>query len=265
MTAAASLNDVLVEQDGQTIVITIHRPEARNALTKPVLARITDAIDAAAKDEGIRCVVLTGAGGHFCAGADLRRTMTDDPEFFDKLESYMDVFHAVIRAIVRCPKPVVAALDGCAVGFGADMALACDLRVATTQAYVQEKFVNIGLMPDGGGTFWLPRLIGTARAMRAMLLSDKLEAKELDALGVLAACVAPDQLMPATMAIARRLEKGPPLAYAALKRSVHEGLGDIEAALTREREGQLRLLRSQDVLEGVMAWSQKRDPDFKGR
>jgi enoyl-CoA hydratase/carnithine racemase len=119
-------------------------------------------------------------------------------------------------------------------------------------------------MPDGGGTFWLPRLVGTARALKAMLLSDKLEAKELDALGILAACVPPDQLMAATMELARRLEKGPPLAYAALKKSVYASLGDLEAALAREREGQLRLLRSQDVMEGVMAWTQKREPDFKG-
>lgn len=259
-----SSEEVLVETTGRTTVITLNRPEARNALTKLVLGRITAALDAAASDPEVRCVIVTGAGGHFCAGADLRRTIAEDPDFFDNLESYMDVFHAVIRAIVRCPKPVVAALDGAAVGFGADMALACDLRVATTQAYVQEKFVNIGLMPDGGGTFWLPRLIGTARALKAMLLSDKLEAKELEALGILAACVPPEQLMAATMELAQRLEKGPPLAFAALKEAVYAGLGDLEAALRREREGQLRLLRSQDVMEGVMAWTQKREPSFKG-
>src|SRR5690606_17754102 len=143
----------------------------------------------------------------------IRGTMAMDPDFFDRLETYMDVFHGVIRALVRCPKPTIAALDGCAVGFGADMALACDLRVAATPAYLQEKFVDIGLMPDGGGTFWLPRLIGTARAMKAILLSDKLTAKDLDALGLLADCVPPEQLTSATMALARRLEKGPPLAF----------------------------------------------------
>ena len=259
-----SSHEVLVDKNGRTTVITLNRPEARNALTRTVLERVTSALDEAAQDASVRCVVLTGGGGHFCAGADLRRTLAEDPELFDHLESYMDVFHAVIRAIVRCPKPVVAALDGAAVGFGADMALACDLRVASTAAYVQEKFVDIGLMPDGGGTFWLPRLVGTARALKAMLLSDKLEARELDTLGILAACVAPDQLMPATIELARRLEKGPPLAYAALKQSVYASLGDLEAALRREREGQLRLLRSQDVMEGIMAWTQKRPPEFKG-
>lgn len=256
--------EVLVEKQSRTSVITLNRPETRNALTKGVMEQITAALHAAAKDDAIRCVVLTGAGGHFCSGADLRGTMASDPDFLDHLEMYMDVFHAGIRAIVRCPKPTIAMLDGCAVGFGADMALACDLRVATTRAYVQEKFVNIGLMPDGGGTFWLPRLIGTARAMRAILLSEKIEAKELDSLGVLAGCVAPEDLTTTTMTLATRLEKGPPLAFAAAKQAIYESLGDVEAALRREREGQLRLLRSQDVIEGVMAWAQKREPEFKG-
>ncbi len=257
-------HEVLIETSGRTTVITLNRPETRNALTKSVLARATSALEQAAKDDAVRCVVLTGSSGHFCSGADLRNTMAADPDFFDHLESYMDAFHGVIRAIVRCPKPTIAALAGCAVGFGADMALACDLRVAATTAYIQEKFVNIGLMPDGGGTFWLPRLVGTARAMRAILLAEKLEAKELEQLGVLAACVPPEELMTATMAIAQRLEKGPPLAYAAAKAAIYAGLGDIETTLRLEREGQLRLLRSQDCIEGVMAWAQKREPDFKG-
>jgi 2-(1,2-epoxy-1,2-dihydrophenyl)acetyl-CoA isomerase len=257
--------EVIVEVKGRTTWVTLNRPETRNALTKPVLERMTAAIEEATKNEAIRCVVLTGAGGHFCSGADIKGTMALDPDFFDHLETYLDVFHAVIRAIVRCPKPVVAMLDGCAVGFGADMALACDLRIATTRAYIQEKFVNIGLMPDGGGTFWLPRLLGTARALKAILLSDKLEATELMTLGVLADCVPPEDLLKATTSITQRLENGPPLAFAAAKESIYAGLGDLEATLKREREGQLRLLRSQDMMEGVMAWSQKRPPDFKGR
>lgn len=260
-----SATEVLVETRGRTTILSLNRPETRNALTKGVLEQVTAAIDAAATNPSTRCLVLTGASGHFCSGADLRGTMAIDPNFFDNLETYMDVFHGVIRAIVRCPKPTIAALEGCAVGFGADLALACDLRVAATTAYVQEKFINIGLMPDGGGTFWLPRLIGTARAIKAILLSDKLEAKELDSLGLLAACVPPEELMPATMAIAQRLEKGPPLAYAEAKKAIYAGLGDLEATLRLEREGQLRLLRSQDCIEGVMAWAQKREPDFKGQ
>lgn len=257
-------SEVLYDRVDRTVIVTLNRPEARNSLTKSVVERLAAAITEASHADDVRCVVLTGAGGHFCAGADLRRTFAEDPDIMDKLDAYMDAFHSVIKAIVRCPKPTVAAIDGAAVGFGADMALACDLRVATTGAYVQEKFVNIGLMPDGGGTFWLPRLVGTARAMKAMLLSEKLEAKDLEALGLLVECVPPAALRDATLALARRIEKGPPLAYAALKSAVYASWGEVDEALRREREGQLRLLRTQDVIEGVMAWSQKRDPEFNG-
>lgn len=256
--------EVLVERIDRTVVVTLNRPEARNSLTKGVVSRLASAVEEAAADADVRCVVLTGAGGHFCAGADLRRTFAEDPDIMDRLDAYMDAFHALIKAIVRCPKPTIASIDGAAVGFGADMALACDLRIATTSAYVQEKFVNIGLMPDGGGTFWLPRLVGTARAMKAMLLSEKLESAELESLGLLVSRVAPSELRDATLALARRIEKGPPLAYAALKSAVYASWGDVDEALRREREGQLRLLRTNDVIEGVMAWSQKREPDFKG-
>jgi enoyl-CoA hydratase/carnithine racemase len=257
--------EVLVERRARTVVITLNRPQARNALTKTAVLELARALGEASAAADVRCVVLAGAGGHFCAGADLRRAFAEDPDLMDHLDEYMDAFHAVIRGIVRCPRPTIAQLDGAAVGFGADMALACDLRVASAEAYVQEKFVDIGLMPDGGGTFWLPRLVGTARALRAMLLSDKLLADELDDLGLLAARVPAADLTDATMALAARIERGPPLALAALKSAVYASLGDLEAALLREREGQLRLLRSEDVLEGIAAWSQKRPPDFQGR
>jgi 2-(1,2-epoxy-1,2-dihydrophenyl)acetyl-CoA isomerase len=256
--------EVVVETIERTVIVALDRPEARNSLTKAVVLSLAGEIAKAANDPQVRCVILTGNGGHFCAGADLRRTFAEDPNLMDNLESYMDAFHGLIHAIVRCPKPTIAAMDGAAVGFGADMALACDLRIATTAAYLQEKFVNIGLMPDGGGTFWLPRLVGTARAMKAMLLAEKLESSDLEDLGLLVERVLPEQLREASLRLAQRIEKGPPLAYAALKSAVYASLGDIEAALRREREGQLRLLKTNDCVEGVMAWTQKREPSFTG-
>jgi 2-(1,2-epoxy-1,2-dihydrophenyl)acetyl-CoA isomerase len=257
--------EVLVETVGKTRIVTIHRPEARNALTREVITGIRDAFLDASTDDAVRCVVLTGAGGHFCAGADLRKNLMDDPELLHHLEEYMDEYHGVIKAIVRCAKPSIALLDGCAVGFGADLALACDLRIATEAAYVQEKFVKIGLMPDGGGTFWLPRLVGTARAMRWMLLAEKVDARELESLGVVMKVVPAAQLREAGLAVTSELEKGPPLAYAEIRKSVYGSWGAIEDALRREREGQLKLLRSQDAMEGIMAWASKREPTFEGR
>jgi 2-(1,2-epoxy-1,2-dihydrophenyl)acetyl-CoA isomerase len=171
----------------------------------------------------------------------------------------------VVKSVVRCDKPSIAMMDGGAVGFGADLAFACDLRVASTRAYAQEKFVKIGLMPDGGGTFWLPRLVGTARAMQMILLAEKVEAAELHRLGVVAKVVPRAELREATLAVARELASGPPLAFAAIKRSVYASWGSLEDALLRERSEQLKLLRSSDSMEGVAAWMQKREPRFEGK
>lgn len=258
------MSEVTTENAGRTRLITINRPEARNSLTLTVLASLREAFAAASVDPEARVVVLSGAGGHFCAGADLRKNM-EDPRLMERTDDYMDEFHSVIKAIVECPKPVIAMMDGAAVGFGADMALACDLRIASTSAYVQEKFVSIGLMPDGGGSFWLPRLVGTARAMQWILLAEKIDAQALAAHGVVTSVVAPEALRDATLALAKRLESGPPMAYAAIKRSVYASWGSYVDALARERAEQLKLLHSQDVMEGVLAWMQKREPNFTGK
>ena len=256
---------VLLETLGATRVVIIHRPEARNALTRPVLQQMAGALEAASQDRATRCVVIAGAGDHFCAGADLRQNIADDPQMMDHVDAYLDDFHGLIRAIVRCEKPTIAMMDGAAVGFGADLAFACDLRIASTRAYAQEKFVHIGLMPDGGGTFWLPRLVGTARAMQMILLAEKVTAPELHRLGVIAKLVESDELRSATLEVARQIEAGPPLAYAAIKRAMLASWGSVEDALRREREGQLKLLHSADFMEGVSAWMQKREPRFEGK
>jgi enoyl-CoA hydratase/carnithine racemase len=258
------MTDVTVERTGQTLLVTMNRAEARNALTQGVLDGVLAAIEQASSDDAVRCLVLTGAGGHFCAGADLKKNLADDPELFDHLDRYIDTYQGVIRALVRCKRPSIAMLDGCAVGFGADLALACDLRVATPEAYVQEKFVQIGLMPDGGGTFWLPRLVGTARAMKAILFGEQLGAKELFELGIVMEIAAKGALRETTLAVAKRLEAGPPLALTAIREALYGSLGSIDEALLRERAGQLRLLKTADMVEGVSAWAEKRAPNFKG-
>jgi 2-(1,2-epoxy-1,2-dihydrophenyl)acetyl-CoA isomerase len=255
---------VLVEAVAGTRVVTLNRPQARNALTREVLTKARKALEEASTEPSVRCVVLAGADGHFCSGADLRQNLIDDAAMMDHLDVYMDDFHGLVKSVVRCDKPVIAMMDGGAVGFGADLAFACDLRVATGRAYAQEKFVKIGLMPDGGGTFWLPRLVGTARAMQMILLAEKVEAPELHRLGVVAQVVAPEALRETTLAMARVIEAGPPLAFAAAKRSIYASWGSFEDALRRERTEQLKLLKSADSFEGVAAWMQKREPNFRG-
>jgi enoyl-CoA hydratase/carnithine racemase len=257
---------VRLEHVGATRIVVIDRPESRNALTLEVLTDLRGAFDEAGRLESVRCVVLTGAAGHFCSGADLRRLVSEveGPPQRERLEAYIDTFHDVVKALVRCPKPTIAMLEGAAVGFGADLAFACDIRVAATSAYVQEKFVKIGLLPDGGGTFWLPRLVGTARAMELILLGEPLTAPALAQLGIALRVVDASALRETTLEVARALEHGPPLAHAAIKRALYASWGSFEEALRRERDEQLKLLESADFAEGVAAWREKRSPHFRG-
>jgi len=256
-------DEVLVETVAATRIVTINRPHARNALTPATLEGLRDAVGSASRDPAVRCVLLGGAGGHFCAGADLR-AMLADPSFDARLEATLEAFHGAVHEIVRCSKVVLAMMAGAAVGFGADLAFACDLRVASRDAYAQEKFTQIGLMPDGGGTFWLPRLVGTARAMQMILLADRVDAPELHRLGVVCRVVDAAELRDAALELARRIESGPPLALACVKESLYASWGSLEDALRRERERQLKLLKTSDFREGVEAWLQKREPRFTG-
>ncbi len=260
---------LLIERDGPVTVLTLNRPRARNALDKALVDALGQGLAAAAEDPGARAIVLTGSGGSFCAGADLKAAMAGGAgggNPLEQLDGTIDAYHRMIRSIIGAPKAVIAAVDGGAVGFGCDLALACDLRVLSTDAYLQEKFVKIGLMPDGGGTFWLPRLVGIGRALEMMLLGERVSAEEARALGLANRVVPPERLREEAMTLAHRIAKGPPLAHAELKKAVRAGLGGtIDASLAMEKQGQLRCLTSSDCMEGVMAWMQKREPAFQGK
>jgi 2-(1,2-epoxy-1,2-dihydrophenyl)acetyl-CoA isomerase len=257
---------LLVERVGAVAVVTMNRPKSKNALDPALLSALLETLPRLAEDASVRAVVLTGAGGAFCAGADLKAAMAN-PDAMSDLDGTMNRYHGIIRAIVGAPQPFVAMVEGPAVGFGCDLALACDVRMLATDAYLEERFVKIGLMPDGGGTFWLPRLIGLGRAMELMLTGDRITADRALALG-LCNHVLPsaEELRAETMKLADRLSKGPPLAYAAIKRAVRASLGStIDEALDREKESQVKLLQSADCMEGIMAWVQKREPSFGGK
>lgn len=254
---------LLLERAGAVATLTLNRPSTRNALTIELVKRLGAALREVSEDGSIRAVVLTGAGAGFCSGADLRAGLS---EAGGALNERIDEFHAMIRAIVTAPKPFVAQVHGGAVGFGADLALACDLRVLSTGGYIQEAFVKIGLMPDGGGTFWMPRLVGIGRALEYLMLGTKIEAQLALELGLANRVVEPDELSASAHELAQQLTKGPPLALSHIKSAVREGFrGTIEDALAREKSGQLELLASQDMMEGVLAWSERREPEFKGK
>ena len=257
---------LLNERDGAVAILTLNRPKTRNALDRTLLAALGATIPAVAADKAVRAIVITGAGGAFCAGADLKAAMASGMDVLQSLDKTLDDYHAIIRAIVDSPKPVLAAIDGPAVGFGCDLALACDLRIMSEEAYLQEKFVKIGLMPDGGGTFWLPRLIGIARAMELLMFGEPVPAERAVSMGLANRVVPTASLREESMKWAHQLAKGPPLAFAEMKRAIRAGLGGtIDTTLPLEKAGQIRCLTSADCMEGILAWAQKREPNFEGR
>ncbi|HEY3254495.1 MAG TPA: enoyl-CoA hydratase-related protein [Polyangiaceae bacterium] len=254
---------LLVEREGPVATLIMNRPQTKNALDPELVRALGAGLAEVAADPSVRAVVLTGAGDAFCSGADLKGALSDLDLGAD-LGPRIAQFHGLIRSIVHAQKPFIAAVRGPAVGFGADLALACDLRVFAADGYLQEKFVAIGLMPDGGGSFWLPRLVGVGRALEYLLLGTRIDAPLALNLG-LANRLADDARSEA-QALAATLAAGPPLALAAIKNAVRESAtGGIEAALEREKQGQTALLGSVDFREGVAAWSAKRSPTFVGK
>jgi enoyl-CoA hydratase/carnithine racemase len=257
--------DLHVIDEAGVRFIALDRPESKNGLTDEVNGRIIDALDGAAADHALRCVVLTGKGGNFCSGLDLRAAAQRAGGFDNAEEHLRKYFHGMIRAVRRLDKPVVALVDGAAVGYGCDLALACDLRIGTERTRFGEVFVRRGLMPDGGGTFSLPRLVGVGKALELMFTGDLIGADEALRLGILNRVVPSSEAEAETWAFARRLAAGPPLVHAFTKRAVYGALsGTLDDALEIEGKGQMQLLRSKDFFEGVSAFFQKRDPKFTG-
>jgi 2-(1,2-epoxy-1,2-dihydrophenyl)acetyl-CoA isomerase len=247
---------------GPVLELALNRPERRNALTRQLVLDLGRALREAQNDPAVRVVVLTGNGGSFCAGADLE-AIRGVPA--GEIEGRIREFHELILAITEMDQPVLAAVDGAAVGFGSDLALACDLRVLSDRAYFEESFSKIGLMPDGGGTYFLPRAVG-ARAFELIALGQRLDASSCQSLGLANRVVPSTELPSAVAELADRLANVAPLALAAVKGALRSGRqAELRLALAREAEGQARLLQSSDFQEGVAAFLEKRAPRFSGR
>ncbi|HET9929045.1 MAG TPA: enoyl-CoA hydratase-related protein [Polyangiaceae bacterium] len=255
---------LLKSRQDATLELRLNRPQSKNSLDEALVDELGQSLEAASADPALRVIVLSGAGGAFCSGVDLRSAAAELDDRA-RLEGRLAGFHRVIRAIAGAPQPVIASVDGPAVGFGADLAYACDLRVASTRAYFEEKFVAIGLMPDGGGTFHLPRLIGLGRALEHQLLGTRFDAERALALGLVSRVVAPEELGAETNRVSTQLALAAPLAVRAIKRALRESAdGTLDDALERERRGQLGLLASADAREGVSAFLGRRAPAFSG-
>lgn len=255
------MSDLRVEDRDGVRWVRLHRPESRNGLTVSLVERLAAAFHAAGTDPSVRVLVVAGEGGAFCSGLDLKST------FAEPVDPHVSIvhFHDLIRYLRRMKKPTLAAIDGAAAGFGADMALACDMRLASARASLGERFVRIGLMPDGGGTFFLPRLVGLGKAFELLYEGQMIPADEAERIGLVNRVLPVEGFFEAIHTYAAGLAKGPPLAYARIKEAVLHSLGDLEDSLAAEREGQLSLLATADFGEGVAAFLERRAPEFKGR
>jgi enoyl-CoA hydratase/carnithine racemase len=257
--------DLHVTDEAAVRWIALDRPESKNGLTDEVNGQIIEALRGAQHEKSIRCVVLTGKGGNFCSGLDLKAAAMRSGGFDNAEEHMRKYFHGMIRAVREVEKPVVALVDGAAVGYGADLAFTCDLRIGTERTRFGEVFVKRGLMPDGGGTWSLPRLVGVGKALELMFTGDMVGSDEALRIGLVNKLVPSAQAEADTWAFAKRLAAGPPLVHSWIKRAVYAAqASDLDAALENEVKGQMQLLRSKDFFEGVSAFFQKRDPQFKG-
>ncbi len=242
--------------------IALNRPEVMNALSTQMRAEVLDAFKLA--ERTARVIVLTGTGRAFCSGQDLgdrARVAQIDLE-----RTLRDEYAPLLRAIMDCPVPTIAAVNGAAAGAGANLALACDVVIAAEGASFIQAFTRIGLMPDAGGTYWLPRQVGFARAMGAMLFADKISATQAAEWGMIWEVVA-DHAFAAHVAVrANALAAGPTVAYRGVKQALRASYAnDLEAQLAMEARLQGACGQTRDFMEGVVAFMEKRKPAFEGR
>jgi 2-(1,2-epoxy-1,2-dihydrophenyl)acetyl-CoA isomerase len=262
------MGELTVERKGNVEVVTLNRPEVMNALTFDMVQGLGDLFEAAQADDDIRALVLTGAGKAFSTGADLTGKGSARKDAHTPLGMRISTFgySRMVNAIWSLEKPVVCAVNGTAAGASCNLALSCDLVLAADTAKFIQVFVRRGLIPDGGGTYFLPRLVGLPRAKQLMLLGEDLPASRALEWGLIYSVVPADKLMDEAMEMAERLAAGPTRAIGMIKSMLNRSLeSDLAAALEREASLQGIAAGTGDFIEGVMSFLEKRPPEFKGQ
>lgn len=258
---------LLVQQDEGVLTITMNRPEVLNAISDLMLDGLGEMLEEAAQDDNVRCIVLTGAGRAFGSGADLRGfvALHASGELV-KGSVNLEKYHRVVRALRTIAKPVIAAVQGVAAGASCNLALACDMRIVTDTARFIEVFARIGLVPDAGGGFFLPRLVGFGKALELAMLADEVSGTEAERLGLANRCVPVAEFEETVANVARRLAQGPTRTYGMIKELINTALvSDLETTLLLEGELQNQAITTADHREGVAAFLQKRPARFTGK
>lgn len=253
---------ILYELVGSTVRITLNRPDKFNSFTVQMFKELMDALKKAEKDPEARCIVITGAGKAFNAGQDLEEIKGVDVDFGDMLRNR---YNPLILQIRKIEKPVIAAVNGIAAGAGVSLALACDLRLISEKASFTNVFVNIGLVPDSGGCYFLPRIVGLGKALELSMTGDKVTAEEALRIGLANKVYPADTFEQEVMAYAARLASLPTKGIGMMKRTIYKGMSmTLEETLEYEAYAQETLRHTHDYNEGVAAFFEKRTPRFTG-
>ena len=262
----ASHETIDLTTDGPSARILLNRPDALNAWNERFGNDLLDAVKTVAGDDSIRAVLVTGAGRGFSSGADLKEQRSSNDGGLPDLSARLrEIYHPIIIGLREMPKPVVAAVNGPAVGIGCSLALACDLILAAESAYFLLAFVNIGLVPDGGSTAFIPARVGYGRAAEMAMLGERVPAPQALDWGLVNQVVADDELESISAALLERLANGPTRSYAGAKRLLNRRTyADLDGQLEAEADAQRGQGQSKDFIEGVMAFVEKREPRFTG-
>jgi 2-(1,2-epoxy-1,2-dihydrophenyl)acetyl-CoA isomerase len=258
---------ILFEIEQGVARLTLNRPDVLNSFNRAMARELSDALASIATNDAVRAVLLTGAGRGFCAGQDLAEASPrPDGSLPDLGDFVRDGYNPIIRAIRTLEKPVVCAVNGVAAGAGANLAFACDLVFASREASFIQSFAKIGVIPDSGGTFILPRIVGLQRATALTMLAEKITAEQAEEWGLVYRVVEPPALVDVTFTVAAQLATQPTRGLGLIKRAFNHSLGvDLDKQLDYEEELQREAGRTADYAEGVRAFLEKRKPRFEGR
>ncbi len=254
---------IRLQKGAGVAVVTLDRPEQLNAITLPMAYALAGACDEIERDEGVKVVIITGAGRGFCAGLDVAA--------FEEIKAMSqpelgELMRRLALSLYNLSRPVIAAINGAAAGAGMSLALLCDVRIASEKAWFSSGYLRMGIIPDLGFTYFLPRIVGPARALELMITNERVSAAEAGRLGIVSRVVAGDELIPAAMELAETVVKGPSVAIGLLKQVVRRGIhNSLEEQLEFECVADYRCFQTADHEEGTRAFREKRPPQFQGK